>query len=234
MASASCGSPAGVPVPAERIVNNKFSHICQDAMPTVRFKELAAVSCFFSIETSSSIGLADQCLLRDVTRHRNTRSSPILVDARLADDTFNIVAIEQRLAESLQDYCGDAFLYNPPKRLSQYTKLYFARRIMPMVKKTLGAYTSCVSVGCAVPHAGSASRRKHVQLALRDVVHCPFLALAVCVVLTQKMCMCVLGDKIKLDPAAMAVLLTPLLSCCTARCTATREELHAVSTVICI
>lgn len=108
-------------------------------MPTVRFKELAAVFCFLSIETSSSICLADQCLLRDVTWHRDTRSSPVLVDARLTDDTFNIVAVAQRLAESLQNYCSHAFLYNSPKTPGQRIKTCFQREIcrwhMPLAKK---------------------------------------------------------------------------------------------------
>lgn len=42
------------------------------------------------------------------------------------------------------------------------------------------------------------------------------------------------GDNIRLAPAATASLLSPFLSCCIASWTATRDELQAVSTVICI
>jgi len=40
------------------------------------------------------------------------------------------------------------------------------------------------------------------------------------------------GDNMRFVPAATATVLEPLRSCCTASCTATREELHAVSIVI--
>lgn len=42
----------------------------------------------------------------------------------------------------------------------------------------------------------------------------------------------VMGPNIKLAPAATAMVLCPVRSCCTARCTATNDELHAVSMVI--
>lgn len=79
-------------------------------MHTVCLKELAAVLCVLSIKTSPGVRLADQRLLRDVTWHRDTRRPPVLVDARLADDTLDVVAVEQRLAERLQDYRGHTFL----------------------------------------------------------------------------------------------------------------------------
>lgn len=43
----------------------------------------------------------------------------------------------------------------------------------------------------------------------------------------------VMGPNIRFAPAATAMVLSPVLSCWTARCTAAKDELQAVSIVIC-
>jgi hypothetical protein len=72
--------------------------------PTMGFKELAAFLRVGNIQACSGICVTNKGLLGVVVRHCDARCTSVLVDSGLPDDTFNLIAVFQSLAQSFEDY----------------------------------------------------------------------------------------------------------------------------------
>lgn len=70
---------------------------------TMGLKELAAILALRDIQSGPVIDEPDQGLLCVVARHRNARRPAVLVEARFSNDTVDLVAVAQRLAQRLED-----------------------------------------------------------------------------------------------------------------------------------
>lgn len=62
------------------------------------FKELRTVTNVTQIESCPSISVSNQCFLCHVARHCNSSSLAVLIYARLADDTLDVVPVIQSLS----------------------------------------------------------------------------------------------------------------------------------------
>jgi hypothetical protein len=74
------------------------------------FKELAAFLGVGDIQACPGIRGANKGLLCVVVRHCDARCTSVLVDSSLSDDTFNLIAVFQSLAQSFEDYRAHCLL----------------------------------------------------------------------------------------------------------------------------
>lgn len=65
---------------------------------TYRLEELGTVLCTSQVQTGLCVGAFDQSLLRRRAGHGDAAGGTVLVDARLADNALDVVAVFQSFA----------------------------------------------------------------------------------------------------------------------------------------
>ncbi len=80
----------------------------------VGFEVLATVFGLLGVETSALVSVADELRLRLPIRHGDSARATIRVDARFADDGFDVITVGERLAQRLDEHGCDAFAASIP------------------------------------------------------------------------------------------------------------------------